>query len=69
MSAEALEMCVLTLILGQDAFWLMDRMRYRDIDAMLDRWLRLAHARDWVDVRCDQCGAPRGVAMCSRRYN
>lgn len=69
MTAEMVEMLVLTAVLAQDAFWLMDRMRGRDIDAMLDRWLWLAHARGWVDVRCEQCGEPRGVGYCGRRYN
>lgn len=45
------ELIALTAILGQDAFWLMDRLGDRTMDALLRRWFQLAEQHDWVDTR------------------
>lgn len=53
-----IELCVLTAVLAQDAFWLMDRLSDRSIEALRTRWHQLADELGWP---CRYCGA-RGAA-------
>lgn len=59
MSAEMLELCVLTAVLAQDTFWLMDRLSDRVIEAMRMRWHQLADELRWP---CRYCGAVGAAA-------
>lgn len=42
------ELAVLTLILGNDAFWLMDRLGERGLNKLAVHWHALADQHGWV---------------------
>lgn len=64
-----IELCVLTAILSQDAFWLMDRLGYRSIDALRMRWHQLADALGWPCRYCGAIGAAASPCEWRTLYN
>lgn len=66
---DLLELSVLTAVLAQDAFWLMDQIGDRTMDKLLLRWHQLADELGWP---CRYCGARNvGPGTCEWRdlYN
>lgn len=49
-----IELCIITAILGQDAFWLMDHLSDGTVEALRRRWHQLACELCWP---CVYCGA------------